>query len=170
MLLRRIEQIGQQHRAALDVSLFLFDQPGKNSERGRLVDRIGRLDMRAVMGNQMRFQHAIDSDQPLDRVLPLLLVLDHVHEGDKEFVGRLGELGLAAQLAQALAESVGVQRVFVDLARHLELDLQLGCERDPARHHAHHALFGVAVIHDVGGALADAVDAVHRASIVKCHR
>ena len=54
---------------------------------------------------------------PLDRIGPLFLVLDRVHEGDEFRIGRLGG-DLRAQLGQALAERIGVKRVFVNLARH----------------------------------------------------
>ncbi len=57
-----------------------------------------------------------------------------------------------AQLGQTLAERVGVQRILIDLTRHLEFHLDFGSQRDPARHHPHHALFGIAVIGNVDSA------------------
>src|ERR1700722_16793991 len=62
-----------------------------------------------------------------------------------------------------------MQRVLINLLGHLELDRELGRESNPAGHHAHHALFGVAIILDVNNALADAVNALESSPVVKCH-
>ncbi len=122
------------------------------------------------MRNQMRFEHPVDSDQPLDRVLPLFLVLNRVHESNERIVGRLRYLRLRAQLWEPLSERIGMQRVVIDLLRHLELDREFRRERDPSRHHPHHSLFGVPIILNIDDALADAVNAVESSPIVKCHR
>jgi len=55
------------------------------------------------MRNQVRFQDTVDSDEPLDGVVPFLFVLNRVYERDEGFVGRLGNLRLRAKFWQPLA-------------------------------------------------------------------
>src|SRR6266852_2371063 len=148
---------------------FVFDDMRENPQRGRLINGVRSGDVGAVVRNEMRFEDAIDTGETLDSVLPLFLVFDLVHQGDEKFVGRFRNLCLAAEFGETFAKGVGMEGVFVDLARHFKFYLNFWRQRDPSRHHAHHPLLGVAVIHYVARALLDTVNAVERAPVVKCH-
>ena len=99
-----------------------------------------------VHGKQVRLEDAVDSGEALDGLARRLGRLDRVHEGGESVVGRLGLLGVRAQLGQPLAPGIGVLGVVPHVAAEEELGGELWCQRDPAGQDARHALGGVAVV------------------------
>ena len=110
--------------------------------------------MLAVGRPEMRLENGVDADQPLHGLVGRLRLLDRVHERGDRGVGRLGLLGVGAELGQPPAERVAVLSQIPDVTPHQELRGQLGGERDPAAEGAHRALHDVAVVpQETGGML-----------------
>src|SRR5215469_11845230 len=104
------------------MALFIVYQTSQDTQGRGFVNRIGGGDVGTVVRNEMRFDHPKDPDAALYRVLPFFFVFDFVHKSDESVVWGTRRLCLATQLGQALAEGVAMERAFVNLARHLELD------------------------------------------------
>ena len=138
--LGRGREMADDGLAGRDVAPLVLDAARENPARGRLVDRIGALAVLHVDGEEMRLEHAVDSGEPLDGLARRLGRLDGVHEGDEGVIGRLGFLGVRAQLGQPPAPGIGVLGIVPDVAAEQELGRELGGERDPAGHDAGHAL------------------------------
>ena len=80
--------------AGPDVAPLVFDAAGENPARGRLVDRVGALEVPHVDGEQVRLEHAIDAGQAEGG---LALAAEVIQPGQSlAFEAVVGDMPLAA--------------------------------------------------------------------------
>lgn len=120
---------------------------------GRLVGvRVAALGVIQVRAAEMRLEHPVDADEPLDggRCVPDLLAQPD------ELVGRgLRAIAPRTEPGQAAPQLVGPLGVFVDVLAHGGLDVDLRRGVAPSGDHLHRLDLQVAIVGEAGGALND---------------
>jgi hypothetical protein len=108
----------------------------------RVGQRIGGIGVVDVRAHQVRLQHAVDRDEPVDGRLQLPHVLAQARE-----ISVRGVLAVAsgAQLLQPLGEQLGVPRVVVDVVAEGRLEGELPRRMTPAAEHLHQLDLEIAV-------------------------
>jgi hypothetical protein len=132
------------------VAALLGGAADEDAARGRLVDGVGGGEVARVDGGEVRLEHPVDADDPLDALLRRLRRFQQRHELDEGRARRLRLVGGRAQLREPPAPRVRVLRALPHVPSEQELHGQLGRERDPAAQDAHEPLLGVAVVPDAG--------------------
>ena len=107
--------------------------------------------MSRVGVSEVGLQDAIHPGQALDRLPPLLSVLERVHEVDERPVRGLRDVGRRPELGKPPPPEVGMLGAVPDLAPQEELRRQLRSQGDPPGERPHHPLLGVAVVADAPG-------------------